>query len=200
MRRIAVERREGNRDQIGMRLKTPEYLSRISGPLGAPRRLQIAGTALLEALEALKPMLHYSVVNGVVLLTEGTSIYVTGRTKGGGETLVSTVDFGEPMSAAMARLNRLRRLLVEVPDRAAYAFMKVQEMPDVAPPQVLLSDVIEYGEALPITCLAGCGGAAPVAIAIGNEEIEIKVDHRLYDPPHMTKLAKEWTSRMENLI
>lgn len=188
MRRIAVERRK-DADPVGCRIPTDARLLRYRGPAGGVKRVALTGYCLMEALEDRWPDFHMSVVNGRILLTGGTSIYVTGRTRGGGETLAVTWDYGESVNQPIRRLNRLRRLLTELPDEVAYRIMSADLTPDLPPPQALLSDVIGVDERDPDTALAGCGGSAPMSIAVGVRTTHFVFDHRLVDPDHFQPLV-----------
>ena len=199
MRRIAIERRK-DADPVGCRIPTDPRLLHYRGPVGGLRRIAFLGYSLMEALEDQWPQFHDSVVNGRVLRTRGTTIYVTGRTKGGGETITATWNYGEHANVAMGRLNRLRRLIADLPDEVAYRLLSTDWTPDLPPPQALLSDCIEFGEDDPDTSLFGCGGAAHVSFAVGVKSTAVVADHRLHDPPHWMALVRSFNRHLDEAI
>lgn len=190
MRRLAVERRK-EADPIGCWLRTDQRLVMMKGPMSATYRMSILGNALLEVIEANRPMFHYSVVGGRVMMTEGTTIFVTGRTKGDGETLVVTWDAGERAIDVVGQMARTRRLIAELPSEVTFQLLKAAEFPNLPPPQALISDCILANEKEPQTSLFGCGAGAPISIAVGVEKTHVVMDHRLFDPrPHMRNLVE----------
>lgn len=199
MRRIAVERRK-EADPIGCWIPTDNRLIAWGGPLGPMKRLGIMGGALLDALKGAKPIFHYSVVNGRVMRTDGTTIFVTGRTRGGGETIVATWDHGESKLEMLGRLNQQRILLDRLPHEVAYQFMRAMEFPELPPPQALISDCIAAGEKEPQTSLFGCGAGAPISVAVGIEKTHFCLDHRLFDPPHMVRLTEMYSEQLEEAL
>lgn len=195
LRRLAIERRR-EADPIGCWIPTDPRLVEMAGPMGPSERIRILGNALMDTLEEAKPLLHMSVVNGRPMLTDGTSIFVTGRTKDDGETIVATWDRGEPVMEVVTRIARARRLLAELPEAVAYEFFRSMDFPNLPPPQALISDCIVANERVPQTSLFGCGAGAPISIAVGIEQTHIVLDHRLYDPkPHMRTLVEGFQKR-----
>lgn len=197
MRRLAVERRK-EADPIGCWIDTDSRLVAMSGPMGPTYRMKILGNALLDVLEQNIPMFHYSVVDGKVMQTDGTSIFVTGRTKGDGETIVATWDRGDEMNEVLGRLVRTRRIIADLPSEVAYQLLKTADFPHLPPPQALISDCIVAEEQEPQTSLFGCGAGAPISIAVGVKRTHICLDHRLYDPrPHMQTLVRGFQEQIE---
>jgi hypothetical protein len=193
---MAIERRR-EADPIGCWIPTDPRLSAMRGPLGPTRRMGILGNALMETLEAHKPMFHVAVVGGKPMRTEGTTIFVTGRTKDDGETIVATWDYGESVMEVLRRLSRIRDILNKLPSSVAYEFLKALDFANLPPPQALISDCIVADEQDPQTSLFGCGAGAPISIAVGVERTHIVMDHRLYDPkPHLRTLVHGFQERV----
>jgi len=175
-------------------------LANLVGPMDRMKRMQLIGCAMMEALEDQWPQFHRSVVGENVLLTAGTSIYVTGRTKDNGETIVATWDYGESFLKVMGRIGRVRKVLEELPPEVAAKLLSLDWTPDLPPPQALVSDVIGEGEENPDTSLFGCGGAAPVSLAVGIVTTHLVVDHRLHDPAHFVPLMVAYKKHLAILL
>lgn len=166
--------------KIGIWLDTPPKLVEMRGPIGGFQRLAVLGRAVLQTLEDSKPRFHYSVVQGRLARTTGTTIMVTGRTRDDRDTIVATWDYGESHLAALGRLGSVRTLLESVPCDVAVDLLARLQNRDFPPPQVLLSIVTMLDD--PDMALGSAPGASPIAMAVGRKRIHVVFDHRLYDP------------------
>lgn len=158
-------------------LPTPPELLKIDR---AVLQLKILGESVLEVLEELKPEFHLSYVKRKLLRASGTTICITGY--GGNDVVFATWDYGEPVEVAYSRLKQMQRILRFFPP-VARACLELKREP-LPPPQVVLSNVINAGIAVPPMPLAGYnGGGSPIAIAVGTQLTTVTFDHRLYNPP-----------------
>lgn len=210
MRRIAIERRHGQPDPVGTWIDTDPRLLKFKGLMAGVARIRRMGEALMEALEEQWPQFHQSIHDDQVLLTSGTTISFTGRTKPhrvddrfpvwSTETLSMTWDYEEPFSEANGRLNHLRRTLEQLPDYVVRKTFATDYVPGIPPPQALLSDVISAGDDWPQTSLFGCGGMAPISISVGVSKTHWVVDHRLHDPEHYLALIRSFQKHLDERL
>lgn len=163
-------------------------------------RTRLVSTAVMETLEDNWPRFHYSVVDGEVLLTGGTTVLLTGRTRDDRDTIAATWDYGESVLTAIGRLNNVRKLLEGLSADVAYNLMSNLELSGLPPPQVLITDAIACGMANPVMALGGCAGAAPIAIAVGTERTHLVFDHRLMDPQDEQQFVRDYSKHLAEAL
>lgn len=164
---------------------TPPALAGLGGPSAHIRQLDILGRALLKVLESEKPRFHRSRSDERMIEATGTTILVTGNADR--SVIFGSWDAGEPVDAALGRLNEARRIL-RLPTPVARAMLARTFIPGLPPPQAVLSNVMALGEIYPETALGGYdegGGGIPIVIAAGIGHIRIVFDHRVYNPPDL---------------
>ncbi len=167
--------------EIGLSRETPKML-RLEGRMTDARQMNMLGKAAFATLLEHEPRFHRFVCNRQVMLTEGTTILLTGRDRLDRETLLATWDVGEPYLLAMRRLGECRRMLSDVPADVVVEHWQRSISTALPPPQVLISVVMSAApDEVPRMSLGGCAGTCPIAIAAGPARIDFVFDHRLYD-------------------
>lgn len=183
-------------------VSTPTGLLAFDGGRAHIHQIDVLGRAVLAVIESEKPRFHRSRTSeGEIVEASGTTISITANDADA--VIFGTWDYGEPVESALGRLNEARRIL-RLPAPVARAFWTRTFIPELPPPQVVLSNVIPVGERRPMTCLGGYdeGGAeTPIVIAVGIERIHIVMDHRVYNPkPDLVLFRDRFLEEIEKAL
>jgi hypothetical protein len=168
---------------IGMRIPTPPRLLELARPLD---QLAVIGAAMLDTIEANKPRFHRARRSATEIYeSSGTTILVTGYDMSGEHIIFGTWDYGETVYAPLQRLAEVRRI-VRLPAATAKSLLARTVVPELPPPQVVVSNIIGSGIDDPTTSLGGYAAAGvdiPMMLVVGRHMMHLVVDHRVFNPP-----------------
>ena len=177
-------------------MRTP-YPTPVYGRLAAPEGWQALGAAkqqarlaldLLEALEALKPRLHRSLVGGRLLEATGTTIAVTALANE--NTFLVPWDYGEEPREILRRFVQVRRFFTSLPAATVTAYLQLLWPLELPPPQAHVSVVGHLGIEEAVSAIGASAGTCPLAIVADQKSVSFCFDHRCYDPIHCADLYR----------
>ena len=158
---------------------------------GPMKQLELVAGAALQAIEALRPRLHRSLVGGRLLEASGTTVLVTALT-GNEDVLAAPWSAGEPWREVTRRIARARkRWTTPLAHELWRAALRQSAKPVLPPPQAVVSVVGHLGIENPETASMASGGASPLAVVVGRSSISVAWDHRVYDATDAARFYEE---------